>query len=415
MDLEELRTARDQERRTDSLQHLRDSFYDEATEYVRELKRERSRRADAAGDPYTPEALRLTDEIDAARETVESLYERRRGKLVELASFAAASKSVETEGMTEQERQLFDDLVDRIKQNERRVLDSSLDDSRASGAPDEPATPVVETPDAEAAAADPTDDNTLAAAMGVGDNSPTDDPAVTPADGPAVDSPADGTEAGGGTNPTAEAGGGTNTAGEADTTVRTDPTTDTGVEAATGAGGTPADATSETGPRTDSSTETGTAIDASAGTGTTDASTATDAGTASAATSSVSKSDDTNRPSAEAAVVAGTDDAVVSEPTPAASDSLTSASQAPDNAELSATDADSTPTDAELSATDAGSTPTDETDTDVIERETVRVTREVGELLGVDNVRYELAPGDTVFLPTTNVEPLIENDAAERL
>ncbi|OYR56883.1 DNA replication complex subunit Gins51, partial [Halorubrum halodurans] len=50
-----------------------------------------------------------------------------------------------------------------------------------------------------------------------------------------------------------------------------------------------------------------------------------------------------------------------------------------------------------------------------IDRETVRITRDVGEILGVDEREYDLASEDVVTLPTANAEPLVERDAAERI
>jgi len=49
------------------------------------------------------------------------------------------------------------------------------------------------------------------------------------------------------------------------------------------------------------------------------------------------------------------------------------------------------------------------------DRATVRITRDVGEVLGVDDSAYDLADGDVVTLPRTNAEPLLERDAARRI
>jgi DNA replication factor GINS len=62
-------------------------------------------------------------------------------------------------------------------------------------------------------------------------------------------------------------------------------------------------------------------------------------------------------------------------------------------------------------ADDAGGE-TPESDTD---RTTVRITRDVGEILGVDERTYHLAAEDVVTLPEVNATPLLERDAAEQL
>lgn len=116
MNLEELRRIREQERSTDSLQDLRPDFYKEVADYLDALRRERNELARSATDPFTdPEVQRMTDELQAAERTVEALYERRVGKIVKLASFAAADMAVEVEGVTTEEEQLFESIVEEIQ------------------------------------------------------------------------------------------------------------------------------------------------------------------------------------------------------------------------------------------------------------------------------------------------------------
>jgi DNA replication factor GINS len=124
MNLEELRSAQNAERQRSDLQPLRESFYEEAGEYVAELKAERDRVAARAEDPWSsPEVARLTDEIETAEEVLEAVYERRMGKILKRASLAAADTGVDEEGLTAEERALFTDLVDRIEANKATVLD----------------------------------------------------------------------------------------------------------------------------------------------------------------------------------------------------------------------------------------------------------------------------------------------------
>ena len=150
MNLDELRAAQSKERQTDSLQHLRESFYEEAAAYIAELEAARDRAADAAEDPFaSPEVRQLTDEIETAREVVEAIYERRLGKLVKSASLAAADIPTDDDGLTMEEQVLFEDLVERIEENKSRVLDV-LD----NGGDDDP--PAAETDDPSATAPDQT-------------------------------------------------------------------------------------------------------------------------------------------------------------------------------------------------------------------------------------------------------------------
>ncbi|MFC6736464.1 hypothetical protein ACFQEQ_09485, partial [Halolamina salina] len=124
MDIDELQTVQSKERQKDSLQHLRDSFYEDVAAYIEELKEERDRVAEAADEPFSdPEVSRLSDDIERAEDVVEAIYERRVGKVVKMASFKAADMPVEEEGLTTQERDLFEDMVGRIGENRSRVLD----------------------------------------------------------------------------------------------------------------------------------------------------------------------------------------------------------------------------------------------------------------------------------------------------
>ena len=139
MQLEELQRVREAERTTDSLQHLEDHFYTEVGTYLDELRERRDSLAAAAADPFDdPEVRAVADEATTATRIVESLYERRVGKIVKLASFAAADMHAETDGLTTEEHQLFAAIVSAIKENRQDVL-AILDDESDVSAP-----PIVE-------------------------------------------------------------------------------------------------------------------------------------------------------------------------------------------------------------------------------------------------------------------------------
>jgi DNA replication factor GINS len=152
MNLDELQSVRDRERQTDKLQQLRESFYADAGQFIQQLRSERERAAERADDPFdAPEVSQLSDEIDTADQTVRAIYEKRVGKIVKAASFAAADLPAQVDGMTAEEQALFDTLVGDIRGNRERVLDvlAGEDDSSESG--DETSTPAS----GEASAADP--------------------------------------------------------------------------------------------------------------------------------------------------------------------------------------------------------------------------------------------------------------------
>jgi len=88
------------------------------------LREERDQAAGARRGPVRlPEVNRLSDDIKTAEQTVEALYERRVGKVVKMASLAAADMPTEEEGLTREERDLFDTLLNAIEENRDHVLD----------------------------------------------------------------------------------------------------------------------------------------------------------------------------------------------------------------------------------------------------------------------------------------------------
>ena len=134
MNLEDLRAAQTRERATDGLQELRDSFYADVAEYIADLKERRETAAAAADDPFgDPEVQELSDKIETAEQVAEAIYERRMGKLVKQASLAAAGMPDDANGLTDEERALYGDLVDRIESNKNHVLDVISGEATAGG------------------------------------------------------------------------------------------------------------------------------------------------------------------------------------------------------------------------------------------------------------------------------------------
>ncbi|MFC7202114.1 DNA replication protein [Haloferax namakaokahaiae] len=133
MNVDELRSVLRTERQKDSLQHLRESFYEDVAELIAEQKARREQRAEELGTHYSSEIRRITDEIETTEEIVTSIYERRVGKVVKAASFAAAGMPTDTDGLTHEEKRLFDDLVARIEENRSTVLSTLEDVSAAAG------------------------------------------------------------------------------------------------------------------------------------------------------------------------------------------------------------------------------------------------------------------------------------------
>lgn len=134
MDLNELQSVRDRERQTDKLQQLRESFYGDVGEFIEQLRAERDRAVERADNPFdSSEVRQLSDEINTAEQTVKAIYEKRVGKIVKAASFAAADMPAEVDGMTTEEQDLFDQLVGDIKQSRSGVMALLDGEDRPSG------------------------------------------------------------------------------------------------------------------------------------------------------------------------------------------------------------------------------------------------------------------------------------------
>lgn len=175
MNLSELQSVQARERQSDTLQELRPSFYRDAAAFVTELRDERARVAADAEDPFEdPAVTKLTDDIRTAEQTVEAIYDRRIGKVVKLASLAAADMQTEATGLTTEETELFETLVAAIEAHREEVLARVTEDPGSSDA----TSPVSEPPDdGSAPPGEGRDDSPPPAGTGVGDaHSPDTEP-----------------------------------------------------------------------------------------------------------------------------------------------------------------------------------------------------------------------------------------------
>ena len=136
--MDDLRQTQADERRSEKLQELSDTFYEDAAGYIESLREKR----DARDDPYSDEARRLNDELDSARQVTEAIYERRVGKVVKMASLAANGHPTSEDRMTREEREMFESIVSEIRASQERIeetLEDALKNSETVPEPeDEP-------------------------------------------------------------------------------------------------------------------------------------------------------------------------------------------------------------------------------------------------------------------------------------
>jgi len=450
MNLDELRSVQSKERQKDSLQQLRESFYQDVASYITDLRAERDRRAERVDNPFSDdEVQRLSDELDTAEEVAEALYERRVGKVVKLASFAAADMSASEEGMTVEEQALFDDLVDRIKQNKASVLDvlaggsdvssptdtagstpkttgstatertesTPTDTAESTGQPNptEASSTAAEPPtigNATTEDAHPTPpeaetetDDVLATAMGGAADAESSADELPPAETPDSGSNANGTDTstdraldGTGTNTTDEDGvptpdGGSTTHPPQSTDTQPTPNSVAGSDASQSnrAGSEPTTAATDSATTPDSEGTTTTPDTEPADTPESPPQTGSQAAeTVSSPEPTGTESESAHQPTSETAAPAETD-----ERTPATEPTATEAATQP--------------------STQQDSDPTRESAADSTPRTMVRITDDVGTIFAVDEREYTLQPEDIVTLPTTNAEVLLQQDAATEI
>jgi len=374
MNVDELQSVQSRERQASSLQHLRGSFYEEAGEYIGELRAERDQRAAASDNPFDDEEIeRLTDEIRTAERTVESIYERRVGKVVKLASIAAAGMPCDDGGLTTEEERLFEALVDRIERNRESVL-AVLDGE----APPLDCTPAdgADAPDAATGSGQPGGTEAPSAARegttAPGEAGPSGGPdRVESRDDPDTDAVAD---RGPGTvpDPAADTAPHGDVGGDGSGPSPPDDPLDVDAEPATA--GTEPGAAETGGPASGESFDLGSAMGESGG--------GADEGGSGPAP---------RDKRGEAAPAGGAETAVTGQGGASAGgqgDASTPVGVSPD---------------------------TDPAADEPIERTTVRVTADVGGIYGVDGRSYDLSAEDVVTLPTPNAENLVSKRAAERL
>ena len=126
--MDDLRQTQADERRSEKLQELSDTFYEDAAGYIESLREKR----DARDDPYSDEARRLNDELDSARQVTEAIYERRVGKVVKMASLAANGHPTSEDRMTREEREMFESIVSEIRASQERI-EETLEDALKNG------------------------------------------------------------------------------------------------------------------------------------------------------------------------------------------------------------------------------------------------------------------------------------------
>jgi len=117
MDLERLREIHSEEMNSEKLKLIEPNFYEEVAEYISRLRKKIEELRE-----YDVERDILEDEIRSARRVVEDIFKLRLRKIIRSANFKANGLDTELEGLTREEEELYNELVNAITKARRRVL-----------------------------------------------------------------------------------------------------------------------------------------------------------------------------------------------------------------------------------------------------------------------------------------------------
>ncbi len=128
------------EERKSKIVPLESGFYEKAAKQIHELEEEKNRIEDASSTKYSI----LDDELKTARKSIESIVERRIGKIIKEASLRASSKTREKQdidSMTPEERELYNKLLELMTTWRSKLLDKIFKKEKSQLEIDEKETP----------------------------------------------------------------------------------------------------------------------------------------------------------------------------------------------------------------------------------------------------------------------------------
>ncbi|MCA1814712.1 MAG: hypothetical protein LC624_12335 [Halobacteriales archaeon] len=117
---ENLRKRQQLERSSPKLTRFEPGFYRDLELYLRSLAEDHQR--EHASNPGGPKATLLGDELQNTRRLAEDLYEHRERKVVTGALAAARGGSTDIGPMLKEEQELYEALVQLLRETKRRVL-----------------------------------------------------------------------------------------------------------------------------------------------------------------------------------------------------------------------------------------------------------------------------------------------------
>lgn len=115
MNLDDLRILQSNERSSPQLQEVEKDLYKKIAEYIKALEQK-------IQDPEDPETQKIKDERDSAKRVAESIFDKRLGKIIRLASLKASGLGRSPKSLTPEEQMIFDSLVETLEKGRAAIL-----------------------------------------------------------------------------------------------------------------------------------------------------------------------------------------------------------------------------------------------------------------------------------------------------
>lgn len=115
MNLDDLRILQSNERSSPQLQEVEKDLYKKIAEYIKTLEQK-------IQDSEDPEVQKIKDERDSAKRVAESIFDKRLGKIIRLASLKASGLGKSPKSLTPEEQVIFDSLVETLEKGRAAIL-----------------------------------------------------------------------------------------------------------------------------------------------------------------------------------------------------------------------------------------------------------------------------------------------------
>lgn len=171
MNLQQLQSALKDERSSDRLQSISETFYSDAETFITELREDREEAAENAPNVFdSREVMNLSQKIQRGEETLKKLYNRRVGKIINQAVLAASGGSFDKDPLTQTERDLYNTIIEAVNNNRSDTLDvlSEGSDTASMFSSTRDSTDTVASLADETESTDSDDENDISEYMGEG-------------------------------------------------------------------------------------------------------------------------------------------------------------------------------------------------------------------------------------------------------